>query len=165
MRRAAFAIATTALGLVLLLGFKTHPASAPAGQPPAATSAAAPQTGGSGSSGAAQSGAAQSGAGGSGPSPASSAPSGNRVVTGAAVDTRYGPVQLQVTLSNGKITKIDVLQAPFERPRDVEINNYALPILTQEALAAQSATIDMVSGATYTSQGYIGSLQSALDGA
>lgn len=160
MRRAALAIVTTALGLVLLLGFKTHPASTPVAQPPAATSTQSPAVGGGGTAGSTSTGAAPSA---SAAAPSSSAASADRVVTGDAVDTQYGPVQVQVTISGGKVTKIDVLQSPSERPRDIEINNYALPILTQEALAAQNATIDVISGATYTSQGYIGSLQSALD--
>ena len=63
------------------------------------------------------------------------------------------------------MTKVDVLQSPSGNPKDVEINNRALPILIQETLDAQSAKIDMVSGATVTSDGYIQSLQSALDAA
>jgi uncharacterized protein with FMN-binding domain len=68
-----------------------------------------------------------------------------------------------VTLTNGKITKVTALQLPSDRQRDVEIDNFAVPQLTQETLSAQSARIDSVSGATYTSDGYIRSLQSALD--
>ena len=79
------------------------------------------------------------------------------------MDTRWGPVQVKVTKSGGRITDITVLDAPANNPRDIEINDYALPVLKQEALAAQSAQIDTVSGATYTSEGYVGSLQSALD--
>jgi uncharacterized protein with FMN-binding domain len=95
--------------------------------------------------------------------PTTTAPSGTRTVQGDAVDTRYGAVQVAVTLSGKSITKITIVQIPQREPRDIEINNYAAPILTQEALQAQSANINMVSGATYTSQGYIQSLQSALD--
>jgi uncharacterized protein with FMN-binding domain len=79
------------------------------------------------------------------------------------VDTRYGPVQVRIDVSGGKISKIDVLQYPNGMQRDQDINSYALPVLNQEALAAQSAQIDAVSGATYTSDGYTQSLQSALD--
>jgi uncharacterized protein with FMN-binding domain len=85
------------------------------------------------------------------------------VVTGDAADTRYGPVQLRVTFSGKKISKIDVLQYPTESGRDQEINSVALPILNQEAITAQSAQIDVVSGATYTTDGYTQSLQSAID--
>ncbi|WP_339939943.1 FMN-binding protein [Undibacterium luofuense] len=76
------------------------------------------------------------------------------------------PIALQgaeVKLADGAITEVAVPQYPAGNPRDVEINNYALPVLVQETLDAQSAQIDMVSGATVTSEGYVTSLQSALD--
>jgi uncharacterized protein with FMN-binding domain len=153
MRRAAVAIVTTTLGLVLLLSFKTHqPASTATERPGASAQPTPPASGSAGGT-----------AGTGGASPSAGSASGTQVVTGDAVDTRYGPVQVRVTLSGGRITQIDVVQAPTDTPRDIEINNYALPILTQEALAAQSASIDTVSGATYTTEGYVGSLQSALD--
>ena len=72
-------------------------------------------------------------------------------------------MQVQLTVSGGTITKVSVLQYPTGNGRDDEINSYALPILIQETTSAQSAGIDMVSGATVTSTGYIQSLQSALD--
>ena len=84
-------------------------------------------------------------------------------VTGAAADTRWGPVQVKVTLASGKITAVDVVREPDSNGRDQEINAEAVPQLVQETLQAQSAQIDMVSGATYTSDGYVTSLQSALD--
>lgn len=84
---------------------------------------------------------------------------------GGAADTRYGPVQVRITLSDGRITDVQVLQVPNESGRDVEINNSAVPVLVQETLQAQSAQIDTVSGATYTSEGYLESLQSAIDAA
>ncbi len=86
-----------------------------------------------------------------------------KTVTGQTEDTRWGPVQVQITVSSGKITAVSTLQLPSGNGRDAEINDAAVPILKQETLQAQSATIDAVSGATYTSQGYIASLQSALD--
>jgi uncharacterized protein with FMN-binding domain len=89
--------------------------------------------------------------------------SGAASYTGTAVDTRFGPVQVQITVVSGKVTKSVVTQVPWNSPRDQEINTYAVPILNQEAVQAQSANIDMVSGATYTSDGYLQSLQSALD--
>jgi hypothetical protein len=88
---------------------------------------------------------------------------GEKVVGGTVTDTQFGPVQVQLVLSDGKITGVQVLQAPQESRRDFSINSEALPILDREALAAQSAQIDTVSGATYTSDGYVRSLQSALD--
>ncbi len=84
-------------------------------------------------------------------------------VTGSVAQTRWGPVQVRLTMAAGKITNVDVVQYPDGNGRDREINDYALPILTQETLSAQSANIDMVSGATVTSDGYVQSLQSALD--
>ena len=76
-------------------------------------------------------------------------------LTGTAVNTRYGPVQVQITVTNGKITAVNAVDYPQNDGRDQQINSYAIPQLNSEALAAQSAKIDMVSGATYTSSGYI----------
>jgi uncharacterized protein with FMN-binding domain len=84
-------------------------------------------------------------------------------VTGSVAQTQWGPVQVQLTVSNATITKVAVLQYPNGNPRDVQIAAYSLPILIRETTQSQSANIDMVSGATYTSTGYIQSLQSALD--
>jgi uncharacterized protein with FMN-binding domain len=84
-------------------------------------------------------------------------------VTGAVVQTRWGPVQVSITMADRKITAVDVPQYPDGNHKDEEINADALPTLKQETLAAQSADIDMVSGATVTSDGYVQSLQSALD--
>ena len=79
------------------------------------------------------------------------------------MQTRWGPVQVQITVSAGTITAVDVLQYPHGNGKDQQINAYALPILVQDTLSAQSANIDMVSGATVTSDGYVESLQAALD--
>lgn len=95
--------------------------------------------------------------------PSTAAASATKVITGSTVDTRYGPVQLQVTFSGSTITAITALQTPNQDGRSVEINQQAIPMLTQEALSSQSAKIDTVSGATYTSDGYMQSLQSAID--
>jgi uncharacterized protein with FMN-binding domain len=80
--------------------------------------------------------------------------------TGQAVDTNYGPVQVQITVSDGKIT-----QANGNDMGGSSIGQDAIPQLNQEAVDAQSANIQAVSGATYTSQGYIQSLQEAIDSA
>ncbi|MCF3960118.1 FMN-binding protein [Streptomyces fuscigenes] len=90
-------------------------------------------------------------------------PGGSGTFTGSSVDTQYGPVQIQARLTHGRITSITVLRAPDRSGRDQQIAAYALPRLTREAMGAQSAHIDAVSGASYTSQGYVQSLQSALD--
>jgi uncharacterized protein with FMN-binding domain len=83
--------------------------------------------------------------------------------TGAVAETRWGPVQVRVTVQGGKITASEAVQYPKENSRDQEINDYALPILGREAVQQQSAAIDSVSGATMTSDGYQQSLQSAID--
>jgi uncharacterized protein with FMN-binding domain len=86
-------------------------------------------------------------------------------VTGSSADTRWGPVQVQLTVADGTITDVEVVDYPTENGRDRQINARAIPVLVQETLDAQSADIDMVSGATVTSEGYLESLQSALDAA
>jgi uncharacterized protein with FMN-binding domain len=87
------------------------------------------------------------------------------VVAGGAVDTQYGPVQVEVTVRGGRITKAHTLQHPSGDGQTNQINGYAVPQLNQETIAAQSGQIDTVSGATFTSEGYRQSLQSALDAA
>jgi uncharacterized protein with FMN-binding domain len=82
---------------------------------------------------------------------------------GDVIDTRWGPVQVAVTIANGKITDVSTLTSPNDKQKSISINNRATPILRSEALSVQSANIDSVSGATYTSEGYAQSLQSALD--
>ena len=86
-------------------------------------------------------------------------------MAGAVVDTQYGPVQVQITVRGGRITKARTLQHPSGDGQTDQINAFAVPQLNHEAVAAQSARIDTVSGATFTSEGYQQSLQSALDAA
>jgi uncharacterized protein with FMN-binding domain len=156
LRRVILAICATAAGLVLLLSFKTHTQSAGASSA-APLGGQDPQT----DAGAAASPAAST--------PASNSTGGTRAsgagttVTGAAWPTIYGPVQVKITVSGGKITAATAVEYPLNTPRDQQINAYAIPQLNSETMAAGSAHIDTVSGATYTSQGYVGSLQSALD--
>ncbi|MFH9085300.1 FMN-binding protein [Streptomyces sp. NPDC017673] len=139
LRRIVLASAATVSGMVLLLALKPHTA------PTVATAST------------------RSPAASSSPAPGSAA--GTRTATGDTVQTRWGPVQVRVTVRNGRLTDVTAVSYPQENPRDQEINSYALPELRREALAAQSAQIDTVSGATYTSDGYRQSLQSALDSA
>ena len=89
--------------------------------------------------------------------------SSSTTYAGDTVQTQFGPVQVQITVSDGTITKSEVLQVPWGNGRDQEINSQAVPILNSEAVQSQSAQIDMVSGASFTSNGYITSLQSAID--
>jgi uncharacterized protein with FMN-binding domain len=84
---------------------------------------------------------------------------------GTVAQTRWGPVQVQVKIKDGKIIDVRALQRPSGNDRDDEINAYAVPQLRAEVLSAQNARIDAVSGATVTSGGYIESLQAALDAA
>jgi uncharacterized protein with FMN-binding domain len=167
VRRAAIATTSTVAGVVLLLSLKPHhavgPALAVSGIGPAAGTAPAPGTPGSSASSKAPgtTGAGRS-AGPSGSMPKQSAgPSGTFL--GSVVQTVYGPVQVEATMRAGKVTGVTALRTPSEAARSQEITAYAVPRLTQEALGAQSAQIDAVSGASYTSAGYIQSLQSALD--
>ncbi len=84
-------------------------------------------------------------------------------VTGPVVQTRWGPVQVAISVDGSSVTDVSVLQYPNGNGKDREINSYALPVLVSETLDAQGAGIDMVSGATVTSEGYVQSLQAALD--
>ncbi|MCW2617142.1 MAG: hypothetical protein JWR28_291 [Modestobacter sp.] len=84
-------------------------------------------------------------------------------VTGPSASTRWGPVQVQLTVAGGVITDVTVVEYPSGNGKDRQINARALPVLVRETLAAQSTGIDMVSGATVTSEGYLESLQGALD--
>ncbi|WP_166785885.1 MULTISPECIES: FMN-binding protein [unclassified Cryobacterium] len=84
---------------------------------------------------------------------------------GSAVQTRFGPMQVSVTIDNGTITMVTPLQLTNDDRKSVQISNRAAPILRDEVLAAQSANVANVSGATYTTQGYLRSLQAALDAA
>jgi FMN-binding domain len=165
MRRVILAVAGTIAGLVALLSFKSHVPSAPV----AAT------TGGSGgtSSSSSSSSASSSSSGGGqtevvpGAFPqgsiARNLPAGETAVNGKVASTAYGPVQIQLIKRASKIVKVAVLVQPTNTLHDVQIGEFAFPKLISETLAAQNSKIDAVSGATYTSAGYIQSLQSALD--
>ena len=85
------------------------------------------------------------------------------MITGSVASTAYGPMQEQITVTGGRITKVTVLQQADVGSYSSQVDSVAIPQLTRETLSAQSAKIDAVSGASYTSQGYIQSLQSALD--
>jgi uncharacterized protein with FMN-binding domain len=149
MRRISLWVLSTLSALVLLFSYSTSTSGPQATSAP--SSLYSSSNPGSSSTG--------SGSGdGSG-----STSSGGKTVTGSVAQTRWGPVQVQLKVSNGKIADVSVIQYPDGNGRDEEINSQALPILIQETVSAQSAEIDMVSGATVTSDGYLESLQSALD--
>ena len=185
MRRAVLTLGGTVAGIAALVAVKYQPATSSVAS---AGTIAPPTTGAmlmqgtpgtpSGAGGAAGTGkkAPSSGAGPRAtvkpsasvtPKPSHTGGTGQstatRVSTGAVESTQYGPMQVQVTLAGSRITKIAVLQETNVGGRSSQIDAVAIPKLTAEALAAQSAKIDAVSGASYTSAGYIQSLQSALD--
>jgi uncharacterized protein with FMN-binding domain len=156
-RKGAIALVTTAVALVLLLNFKTPDELTASG--------AIASTGGSLSttrSSTSSTGSTSSSSSGATPAPASSTTTGVETLTGSIYASPYGNTQVQVTISNGQITSVTALQLPTGR-RSGQISRYVEPILSSEALTAQSANIDTVSGATYTSEAYAESLQSALD--
>ena len=95
--------------------------------------------------------------------PGTSAPGAGATFTGDSVSTRYGDVQVEITVESGTISDIRVLAAPDGDSRSRSVSARAVPTLVSRALAAQSAHIDAVSGATFTSRGYETSLQSAID--
>jgi uncharacterized protein with FMN-binding domain len=156
MQRIVLWLLSTLSVLVLLFGYHTSTsATLPTSSPPAVFSGSTTGSTTGGTTGGASSGTTD----GSG----SSGGSGTSTVTGSVASTQWGPVQVELTVEDGTITTVNVVQYPSGNPKDVEINNQALPILIQETLDAQGADIDMVSGATVTSGGYEQSLQSALD--
>jgi uncharacterized protein with FMN-binding domain len=157
MRRLLLALATTAAGLAAVLSFKTHSSAAASNAPaPAATGTQ------SGTSGTPAGTGTTTGTGSATATPKSGT-AGTQTLTGAVDDTQYGPMQVEVILQGRKITDVKVLQRTNTGTMSQQIDANAIPQLTRETLAAQSARIDAVSGASYTSAGYIKSLQSALD--
>lgn len=154
MKRAPIVITSTAAGLVLVLSFHTSDPSLKvksaggkttgdtSGQPSASTTST------------------------TAPTSSTTAPTGTtatRSATGSDIQYRYGDIQLEVTASGSKITDVSIVQEGSTDGRSLQINSQAVPILQSESLSAQSAQIDGVSGATYTSAAYVQSLQSALD--
>ena len=150
MRRIIYWLLSTVSVVVLLFGFDASNHASPATSPPAALSGV-------------DSGASAGGSSASANTQSGSSGTAGKTVTGAVSSTQWGPVQVQLSIAGGDITDVTVLQQPNGNPKDEEINAYALPILTKETLQDQSANIDMVSGATVTSKGYVQSLQSAID--
>lgn len=180
--RLGIVVSTLILAAVLLVGFKTPDELAAAAAADGSKSGTAvfrsggatgATTGTSGSgSGTAGSGTTGSGSG-SGPGSAgsgsagssgggTSGTSGSKTVTGPVENTRFGPVEVQVTVSNGRIVDVEAVELP-SGGRSGAISSYVAPILRDQALTVKSASIDGVSGATYTSSAYAASLQAALD--
>jgi uncharacterized protein with FMN-binding domain len=154
MKKIVLWFMSTLTVVMLLFGYHTSTSSTAAAS--AESSVVAPV---SSSTGTTDSGTSAATGSTSAPSSSSTA----TTVTGAAASTKYGPVQVEITVANGAVTDVSVIEYPDSSGKDQQINARALPTLVQETLKAQSADIDMVSGATFTSDGYVESLQSALD--
>jgi uncharacterized protein with FMN-binding domain len=142
MKRLLLLVSGTAVAIVIVVAIRTHaqpPAHHPPGKPSPTVRVALP------------------------------APSATRhayhtgVATGALAQTDYGAVQVRVTVTGGRIVKVTALRLPHGNQMDVQLSKPAARMLERRVISAQSASVDMVSGATYTSQGYLSSLQSALD--
>jgi uncharacterized protein with FMN-binding domain len=158
MRRVILTIAGTVAGLVALLSFKSHVPSVSS-----ASAAATSGTGGTSSSGTSSSSTTT--VPGEFPmgSLAGKLTAGETAVTGHVGNTVYGPVQIQLIMRNSRIVKVAVIKQPMNTIHDIQIGAFAFHKLIGETLTTQTAKIDSVSGASYTSAGYIASLQSALD--
>jgi uncharacterized protein with FMN-binding domain len=186
-KRGAFALVMTALAVVLLLGFRTPEdiaaitggdqragVTGAAGTTGATIDGAAGNSGATGSSGAAGTNGGTTGGAGANGGTAGGAGTGanggtaqtqDRTVTGPVVSTRFGTVQVAITVEGGQLTDVTALQLPTDDRRSASISSRVEPTLRSQALTAQSAAIDGVSGATYTSAAYARSLQAALDSA
>jgi uncharacterized protein with FMN-binding domain len=150
MRRVIFAVTGTIAGLVALLSFKAHVPTVPV----ASTSG----TGGSSTSSSSSRtipGEFQSAVG--------PLTAGETTITGKVGNTVYGPVQIELVVKSHRIVKVAVLEQPTNTIHDIQIGEFAFPKLISETLTTQNAKVDAVSGASYTSAGYISSLQSAVD--
>src|SRR3954447_14912468 len=160
MKRVLLSIVATVFGLVALLSFKTQgkPLATPAGGLPSAVAPASSPTA-SPAAGSTTSTSAPPKPGATSTAPATT----KKRYVGSAVETRYGVVQVAVTVTGGHLDSVNFVQLTAFDGRSQEINSQAAPILLQETVAAQSSQIDTVSGATYTTDGYVQSLQSALD--
>jgi len=156
MRRAPIVVTATIAGTAAVLAF--HPRTPAVPTATASTAAAASSAAQSAGTSSGTTGGTGTGTGATGTGAGVSG-----TATGDSVATRYGNAQVRVTVKDGKIVQIDALQLQANDPRSVQISSTAAPILQQEALAAQTAGVDAVSGATYTSASYTQSLQSALD--
>ncbi len=150
VRRVTFAVAGSAVGALMLIGFKGT--QGPAGTQAGGTTGDNP-VGGEGSGGIpVKTGRA-------------TLPSGTYTADGSVVSTPFGPIQVRLHAAGSRISDVTILQVPSDRGRSTEINDHATPLLHKEVLQAQSADVDVVSGATYTSYAYAQSLQAALDAA
>lgn len=176
MKKIIYAVLATLSGLVLIFSYRTSLDAVPpiaAADTAASTGTTAATTPSTSDDESSESSSDDESSEGSASSSSGSTSSGTTTTTasgmtdgtytGGAANTRYGPVQVQITVSGGVIADVQVVDYPNSNREDQQINGRALPVLVSETTQAQSSEIDMVSGATYTSQGYIASLQSAID--
>ena len=153
MRRAASVLFATAAGLALLASFHTTP-----GAPTSSVTAGSDQSAFAATTTTTIKAATKR--------PVTTTPPTTvpiRTIDGPAVTTKFGPVQVRVTVQGTRILDVQAIELPSSHPRSVEISQQAAPLLRSEALQAQSARINVLSGASYTSVGYANSLQGALD--
>jgi uncharacterized protein with FMN-binding domain len=168
--RLGLAAASLALAAALVVGFRspasltrsTSSTGGSSGGTPGGSSGGTSGSTAGGASGGSSSGGSSSGGSSSGSSSGGSATAGSATVDGSEIETRYGPVEVEITVANGRITAVTAIELP-SGGRSGRISSYAAPVLSSEAMAAQSASIDGVSGATYTSEAYAQSLQAAID--
>ena len=146
MRRRAVAASVLSASAVLVISWQVGTQTHVGSPTPAAVTASGPT--GSGTSGTTSTGTAAAASG---------------TFAGSVEGTRFGDVQVQITVANGSITDVSALHLTDADGRSVQISNRAAPVLREEVLSAQSASVQMVSGATYTSEAYLASLQSAID--
>lgn len=170
MRRAPIVVTATVLGTAGVLLFKPLPVSSLDGTTTAAAagststgSTSSEATSGSTSTGSTDSSSAAALAPSATPSASAKQSTGTTTTTGALETDRYGDTQVKVTIKDGKITEVTVLAYNSDDPRSAQISEAAIPTLRQEVLSTQTAAVDTVSGATYTSNAYAASLQAALD--
>jgi uncharacterized protein with FMN-binding domain len=153
--RSLAALASTGVGLWLVLAYKSTPAprtvatTGGTSLPSASTSTVPPPSSPTTTA--------------TTPTTVAQSSAGTRTIDGTTISTNYGDVQVEVVLQGNRIVDVKALQLPFDRPRSEFISEQVAPMLRSEVLDAQSAQIDTISGATFTSEGYAESLQSALD--
>jgi uncharacterized protein with FMN-binding domain len=149
VKRAIAALAATVAGVTWLVTFRVTPHARPVAAAPTERPAPAPSD-------------APAATATPAPTPAPTSRPANGSFTGALIPTRFGDVQVRVVIASGRIQDVVAVEMPNDRARSAEITQYVTPALRSEAIRAQSARIDVISGATYTSEAYAESLYDAL---
>ncbi|HYZ27912.1 MAG TPA: FMN-binding protein [Thermoleophilaceae bacterium] len=157
MRRAPIVVSATVFGTAAVLGFHAHGAATPIPTVARTSTSTSPPSSSTTAAASSSSSTRRT------RTTATSSHSATATATGSAMNTRYGPAQVRVTVSNDKIVKVEAVELQSIDPKSQAISSYAAPVLQQSVLSKQTAAVDTVSGATYTSLSYEASLQSALD--